>query len=107
VNNDCVEVDALILEIADYTNDYSDMAPKNFLGSARPVGKLTNTFGTACMKAGYPTEHDSNYDKLSKGYRCDYFSVTNTAMLMTSCEGNFLHVRPFTYRGSLKALHGE
>jgi hypothetical protein len=26
VNNDCVEVDALILEIADYTNDYSDMA---------------------------------------------------------------------------------
>jgi len=26
VNNDCVEVDALILEIADYANDYSDMA---------------------------------------------------------------------------------
>jgi hypothetical protein len=26
MNNDCLEVDALILEIADYTNDYSDMA---------------------------------------------------------------------------------
>jgi hypothetical protein len=26
VNNDCLEVDALILEIADYKNDYADMA---------------------------------------------------------------------------------
>jgi hypothetical protein len=26
MNNDCLEVDALILEIADYTNDYSEMA---------------------------------------------------------------------------------
>jgi flagellar biosynthesis chaperone FliJ len=26
VNNDCVEVDELILELADYKNDYADMA---------------------------------------------------------------------------------
>ena len=26
MNNDCLEVDALIFEIADYTNDYSEMA---------------------------------------------------------------------------------
>ena len=26
MNNDCVEVDELILEIADYKNDYADMA---------------------------------------------------------------------------------
>jgi hypothetical protein len=26
VNNDCVEVDELIFEIADYKNDYADMA---------------------------------------------------------------------------------
>jgi hypothetical protein len=31
MNNDCVEVDALILEIADYTNDYSDMAAEKLL----------------------------------------------------------------------------
>ncbi|MFZ0010699.1 MAG: hypothetical protein WAL97_02165 [Halobacteriota archaeon] len=26
MNNDCVEVDELILELADYKNDYADMA---------------------------------------------------------------------------------
>ena len=26
MNNDCVEIDELILEIADYKNDYSDVA---------------------------------------------------------------------------------
>ena len=31
MNNDCVEVDALILEIADYTNDYSEMAAEKLL----------------------------------------------------------------------------
>jgi len=58
--------------------------PKHFLGSARPVGKLTNTYGTACMKAGYPTEHASNYVKLSKGYKCKYISLVNTAGRMSS-----------------------
>jgi len=31
VNNDCLEVDKLILEIADYKNDYADMAAERFL----------------------------------------------------------------------------
>jgi hypothetical protein len=31
MNNDCVEVDALIFEIADYTNDYSEMAAEKLL----------------------------------------------------------------------------
>jgi hypothetical protein len=31
VNRDCVEVDALILEIADYKNDYADMAAEKLL----------------------------------------------------------------------------
>jgi hypothetical protein len=31
VNNDCVEVDGLILEIADYKNDYADMAAEKLL----------------------------------------------------------------------------
>ena|GEM_PF-228191 len=31
VNNDCVEVDELILEIADYTNDYSKMVAEKLL----------------------------------------------------------------------------
>ena len=31
MNNDCVEVDGLILEIADYKNDYADMAAEKLL----------------------------------------------------------------------------
>ena len=31
MNNDLVEVDALILEVADYKNDYSDMAAEKLL----------------------------------------------------------------------------
>jgi hypothetical protein len=31
MNNDCVEVDKLILEIADYKNDYVDMAAEKLL----------------------------------------------------------------------------
>jgi hypothetical protein len=31
VNNDCLEVDELILEIADYKNDYADMAAEKLL----------------------------------------------------------------------------
>jgi hypothetical protein len=39
VNNDFVEVDELILEIADYKKTTMPIwLPKNFLGSARPVG---------------------------------------------------------------------
>jgi hypothetical protein len=31
MSNDCAEVDALILEIADYKNDYADMAAEKLL----------------------------------------------------------------------------
>ena len=31
MNNDCVEVDELILELADYKNDYADMAVEKLL----------------------------------------------------------------------------
>ena len=54
MNNDFVVVDELILEIADYKNDYSDMAVENFCGSARPVGKRINIC-TACTMFGCPT----------------------------------------------------
>jgi len=31
MNNDCVQVDELILELADYKNDYADMAAEKLL----------------------------------------------------------------------------
>ena len=39
MNHDRAEVDELILEIADYKNDYAGMAIEKLFGSARPVGK--------------------------------------------------------------------
>jgi len=38
INNDCVEVDERILEIADYKNDYADVAAEKLIGGARLVG---------------------------------------------------------------------
>jgi hypothetical protein len=80
VNNDCVEVDELILEIGDYKNDYADMAAEKLFRNARPVGRLINTCETARTIAGYPTAHVSSYDELSKRYKCKSTNVANTAM---------------------------
>jgi len=41
MNNDCVEVDALILEIADYTNDYSEMAAEKLEEVLDQLGSLS------------------------------------------------------------------
>ena len=46
--------------------------PKNFLGSAEPVGKLINTCETACTMAGYPTVHVSSCGELLEGYKGKY-----------------------------------
>jgi hypothetical protein len=66
VDNDCVEVDELILEIANYKNDYADMGAEKLQGSARPAGKLINIYKTAFTMPGYPTVHASSCDGLSK-----------------------------------------
>ncbi len=63
--------------------------PKNFCGSAQPVGKLTNICGTACTMAGYRTVHDSSCDELSRGFRRTCISVANTAMRMRSRDATF------------------
>gem|GEM_PF-4546651 len=49
--------------------------PKGFCGSARPVGRLTNTCKTACTKADYVTAHVSSCDELSKGFKCKCTSL--------------------------------
>jgi hypothetical protein len=90
MNNDCLEVDELILEIADYKNDLADAAAEKLFRKARPVGGLSNTCGTACTTPGYPTAHVSSCDELSKGYKCTGISAANMAMLMRGPECNFL-----------------
>jgi hypothetical protein len=47
VNNDCLEVDELILKLADYKNDYADMAAEKIFRKCSPVGRLVNTYKTA------------------------------------------------------------
>ena len=90
VNNDCLEVDELILEIAHYKNDYADMAAEKLFRKCSTVGKPINICKTVCMKVGYPTAHVSSCDELSKGYKCTCISVENTAMRMNSRERKFL-----------------
>lgn len=49
MHTDCAEVDELLLELADYKNDYADMTAANFYGSANQLGscsKLTVWFKT-------------------------------------------------------------
>ncbi|MGA2885751.1 MAG: hypothetical protein ABSE80_11420 [Halobacteriota archaeon] len=84
MNNDQTEVEELILEIGTTKTTMPTWPPKNFLGSARPVGKLINTYGTERTIAGYPTAHANSYDGLSNGYKCRYISLVNTAGRMSS-----------------------
>jgi hypothetical protein len=44
MNNDCLEVDALILELADYKNDYADMA-------AETLEEVLNQLGSVSIPA--------------------------------------------------------
>jgi hypothetical protein len=89
VNNDFVEVDELIFEIADYKNAMPMWPPKNFLGSARPVGELINTCEIASTMPGYPTTHVSRCDELSSGYKCRYIRAANTGGRMSSRERTY------------------
>ena len=47
MNNDCLEVDELILEIADYKNDYVDMAAEKLLRKCSTSWEAYNTRETA------------------------------------------------------------
>jgi hypothetical protein len=89
MNNDCVEVDELILESQTTRAIMPIRPPKKFLGSARPAARLTNTCETACMMAGYLTAHVSSYDVLSGGFRRTCTSVANTARHMRGREATF------------------
>jgi hypothetical protein len=78
MNNNCVEVDQLILEIADYKNDCADMAAEKLLRKCSTSWEAYQTCGTVCMTRGYPTAHASSCDGFSRGYRCRYIKVENT-----------------------------
>jgi hypothetical protein len=78
MNNDRAEVDEFILEIADYKNDYVDMAAEKLLRKCSTSWEAYNTCETARTMAGYPTAHVSSCDELSKGYKCTYIRVGNT-----------------------------
>ncbi|MGA2884900.1 MAG: hypothetical protein ABSE80_07095 [Halobacteriota archaeon] len=78
MNNDCLEVDELILEIADYKNDYVDMAAEKLLRKSSTSWEAYNTCETARTMAGHPTVHVSSCDGSSKKYRCDCSRAANT-----------------------------
>ena len=76
MNNDRVEVDELIRQIADYKNDLRRYGcRKTFEEVLDQLGGVPDICGTACTKPGYLTAPVSNYDKLSKEYNSGYISV--------------------------------
>ena len=54
MREDCLEVDELLRPLADYKNDTTGMAAKNFYGSAQPVGPLTATRKTVLTTPSCP-----------------------------------------------------
>ncbi len=56
--------------------------PKDFYGSAQPVGKLTDIYRTAYTMPGYPTAPGNRCDRLSKGYRCSCINSASTTERM-------------------------
>ena len=60
MNNELVAVDELILEIADYKNDYADMAAEKLCRKCSTSWQAYHIYEAACTIAGYPTEHDSS-----------------------------------------------
>ena len=67
MNNDCVEVDELILEIADYKNDCADMAAEKLLRKCSTSLQAYQYLWDRITMAGYRTVHDSSCD----GYQED------------------------------------
>jgi hypothetical protein len=57
-----VQVDELLRQLADYKNDYADMAAAKRYGCARPVGMLTATCKTVCMMCGCPIASGNRSD---------------------------------------------
>jgi hypothetical protein len=60
MNSDCIEVDELILQLADYKNDYTDVAAESFYASARVLGKRTSIWRTMRTTRGFQTAHGNN-----------------------------------------------
>jgi hypothetical protein len=86
MHDDCSQVDELLRQLADYKNDVTTWQPKNFYGSAQPVGKLTDICKTACTMPGCPIAPGSRCDRSSKRYRCSCTNGKSTAGRMNQFE---------------------
>ncbi|MGZ8892623.1 MAG: hypothetical protein ACXW1R_06760 [Halobacteriota archaeon] len=60
MNSNCVEVDELILQLADYKNDYADVAAEKLLRKCSRSGKRTSIWRTIGMTHGFQTAHGNN-----------------------------------------------
>ncbi|HYC19331.1 MAG TPA: hypothetical protein VEF35_01760 [Candidatus Bathyarchaeia archaeon] len=78
LNNDRTEVDELVLEIADYKNDYADTAAEKLFRKCSTVGWLFSICETARTMLGYRIANVSSCDDSSRRYRCRYMSVADT-----------------------------
>jgi hypothetical protein len=64
VNNECLEVDELILELADYKNDYADMAAEKLLRTCSRNWKAYQYLQDRVHDAWLPDSAGNNCDRL-------------------------------------------
>ena len=80
MNNDCVDVDELILELADYKNDLADMAAEKLFRKCLTSWEAYRYLGDRVLAAWLFASARQTCAELSNGYKCRYTSLANTGM---------------------------
>ena len=84
MNNDRVEVDELILEIAGYKNDFADMAAEKLFRMCSTSWEAYQYLQDRVHDAWLlEIKYVSNCAESSKGYKCTYISLANTGGRMS------------------------
>lgn len=86
MNNDCLEVDELILELVDYKNDLADVAAEKLMRKCSTSWDAYQYLRDRVHESWLPDRARQQLRQIIKRIQGDYFSVTNTAMLMRGRE---------------------
>ena len=78
VNNEYAEVDELILDLADYKNDYANMAAEKLLRMCSRNWKAYQYLQDGVHDAWLPNSAGSNCERLYGRYGCDRISSAST-----------------------------
>src|SRR5665647_1887254 len=86
MRDDCLQVDELLLQLADYKNDYADVAAEKLLKKCSTSWEADRSCKTACTILGSPIAPGSRCGGLSDGYKCSCTNGTSTAGRMNQVK---------------------